>query len=64
MCNKVVDDFLQALKFVTNKFIKKLLTAIYYTFFDEYYGNATFFCNQMGILSTDLNINSFKLNCY
>ena len=51
MCNKAVDDFLPALKFVpdwfvTSKFIKKLLTALYADdnifFFDEYSGNATF----------------------
>ena len=64
MCNKAVDDFLPALKFVsdwfvTNKMIKKLLTALYaednVLFFYEYSGNATFCGNQMGILSVDLN---------
>ena len=64
MCNKVDGDFLPALKFVpdwfvTSKKIKNLLTALYVDanilIFDEYSGDATFYCNQMGIVSADLN---------
>ena len=64
MCNKAVDDFLPALKFVhdwfvTNKFIKKLFTALYTVdnilYFNEDSGDAVFPCNEMGILSIDLN---------
>ena len=64
MCNKAVDDFPPALKFVpdwfvTNKMIKKLLTALYANDnilnFNEDFGDAVFFCNEMGILSKDLN---------
>ena len=64
MCHKAVDDFLPALKFVTdwfdtNKMIKKLLTALYVhgniLYFNENSGNAIFFYNEMGILSIDLN---------
>ena len=64
MRNKAVYDFLPALKFVpdwfvTSKIIKKLLTALYadnnILYFNEDSGNAVFSCNQMGILSVDLN---------
>ena len=60
MCDKVVEDFLPALKFVpnwfvTSKMIKKLSIALYpddgLLFFDEGFGNVTFCCNEMGILS-------------
>ena len=63
MCNKAINDFLRALKLVpdglfTSKMIKNLHTALYadenVLFFDEYSGDATF-CNQMDILSADLN---------
>ena len=64
MCDKVVYDFLPALKFipdwfVTNKMIKKLHTALYAVddilFCDEDSGNVMFCCNEMDILSVDLN---------
>ena len=64
MCNKAVDDFLPASKFVldwfvSSKMIKTFLTALYsdnnILFFDEYSGNTTFCYNQMGILNVDLN---------
>ena len=57
MCNKAVDDFLPASKFVldwfvSSKMIKTFLTALYsdnnILFFDEYSGNTTFCYNQMG----------------
>ena len=65
ICDEVVDDFLKALKFVLDwfvisKMIKKLSTALYaddgLLFFDEDSGsNVTFCCNEMGILSVNLN---------
>ena len=64
MCNKAVDDFHPALKFVpdlfeTSKIIKKLLTALYADdnihYFTEDSDAAIFFCNEMGLLSVDLN---------
>ena len=64
MCHKAVDDCLVALKFVpdwfvTSKMIKTLLTALstddYILYFNEYSGNATFCCNEMGILDKDFN---------
>ena len=64
MCDEVVDDSQAALKFipdwfVTSKMIKNRFTALYaddYTvYFDKDSGNATFFCNEMGNLSIDLN---------
>ena len=64
MCNKAVDDFLSASKFVpdwfvTSRMIKKLLTALYadnnVLYFSEDSGNAVFFCNEMGILSIGIN---------
>ena len=56
MCNKSVDDFLPALKFlpdwfVTNKMTKKLITALYaddnILYFNEDSGNVVFSCNEM-----------------
>ena len=45
--------------FVTSKMIKKLYTALYadhgLLFFDEDSGNITFCCNEMGILTVNLN---------
>ena len=64
LCDKAVDDFLPALKFVpdwfaTSKMIKKLSTALYadngLLFFDEDSGNDTFCCNEVGMLSVNLN---------
>ena len=64
ICDKAVDDFLPALKFVpdrfvTSKMIKKLYTALYadegLLFFDEDSGNVTFCCGEMNILSVNLN---------
>ena len=63
-CDEAVDDSLAALRFVsdwfvTRKTIKKLLTALYaddnVLNFDEDSGDAVCSCNDMGILSTDLN---------
>ena len=62
MCNKAVDDFLPALKFVpnwfvTSKMIKKVLTALYaddnILYFNEDFGDAIFSCNNSLII--DLN---------
>ena len=64
MSNKVVENFLAALKFipdwyVTSKMIKKLLTALYaddnILYFNENSGDAVFSCYDMGIFSIDLN---------
>ena len=67
MCDEAVDDSLLALKlipdwFVTSKMITKLHTALYaddgLLFFDEESCDVTCFCNEMGILSVNLdNIN-------
>ena len=63
-CDEAVDDSLAALRFVpdwfvTRKTIKKLLTALYaddnVLNFDEDFGDAVCSCNEMGILSIDLN---------
>ena len=65
MCNKTVDDFLLALKFVPDcfvrrKMVKKRLTALYadknILCFNKNSDDAVFPCNKMGILSIDLNI--------
>ena len=59
MCDEVVDDCLEALKFipswfVTSKMIKTFFTALYaddgLLFFDEDSDNVTFCCNEMDIL--------------
>ena len=64
MCNEAVDDSLTALKlipdwFVTSKMIKKLYTALYANenilYFNQDSGDVTFCCNEMGILSVNLN---------
>ena len=64
MCDEAVNDSLASLKFipdlvVTNKIIKKLYTALYadelLLFFDEYSGDVTFCCDEMGILRVNLN---------
>ena len=64
MCNKAIDDFLSALKFVsdwflTSKMIKELFTALYadedILYFNEDSRNVVFFCNEMHILNIDLN---------
>ena len=64
MCNKAVDNFLSALKFVTDwfvtsKIIKKLLTALYaddnILYFNEDAGDVVFSCNEIGILSIGFN---------
>ena len=63
MCDEA-DDSLAALKlipnwFVTRKMIKKLYIALYtddsFLFFHEDPGDVTFCCNEMGILSVNLN---------
>ena len=64
MCNKAVDNFLSALKFVTDwfvtsKIIKKLLTALYaddnILYFNEDAGDVVFSCNEIGIFSICFN---------
>ena len=64
MCDKAVDDFLSVLKFVpdwyiTSKMIKKLHSTLFsdddILFFDEESVNVTFFSDDIGILSVDLN---------
>ena len=64
MFNKAVDYFLPALKFVpywfvTSKIIKILLTSLYaddnILYFNKNSGDAIFSCNEMGIVSIDLN---------
>ena len=65
LCNKVVDNFLPALKFVPGWFatskmiIKKLVTALFaddnILYFNEDSGDAIFSCDEMHILSVDLN---------
>ena len=64
MCNEDVDDFLAAFKlvpdwFVTSKMNKKNYTALYaddhILFSDEDSGGVTFCCNEVGILSVNLN---------
>ena len=64
MCDKAVEDCLGGLKFVpdwfvASKMIKKLFTALYgienILYFNEYCSNVTFCCNEMGILSVNLN---------
>ena len=64
MCDEAVNYSLASLKFVpdlvvTNKIIKKLYTALYadefLLFFDEYSGDVTFCCDEMGILRVNLN---------
>ena len=64
MFDKAVDNCLAALEFVpdwflTSKMIEKLFTALYadenILYFNEGSGNVTFFCNEMGILSVNIN---------
>ena len=64
MCDISLDDFLPALKFVldwfvTSKMITKFHTTLYADDntldFNEDSGNAVYFRNAMGIVSTDLN---------
>ena len=64
MCDKAVEDCLGGLKFVpdwfvASKMIKKLFTALYgienILYFNEYCSNVAFCCNEMGILSVNLN---------
>ena len=64
MCDKAVDGFLSVLKFVpdwyiTSKMIKKFHSTLFLDddilFFDEESVNVTFFSDDIGILSVDLN---------
>ena len=64
MCVEAVDDSLAALKlipdfFVTCKIIQKLYTALYtdknILYFNEDSGNVTFCCNEISILTINLN---------
>ena len=64
ICDEAVDECLRAVKFVpdwfvTNKKIKKLLTALYADYnifyFKEDLGDVIFSCNEMGILSVNLD---------
>ena len=69
MCDEAVDVFLAVLKFIpdwflTSKMIKKLYTVLYEyngsLFFDEDFGIVTFCCNEMSILS--VNVNNINLD--
>ena len=72
MCNKTVDYFLPALKFIpdwfgASKMIKTFLNALLaddnILFFDKNSGNDIFSSNEIGILSVDLdNINLDGVN--
>ena len=64
MCDKGNHDCLSALRlvpdwFVASKKVKKLFTALYadenILQFSKDYGDITFCCNEMGILSVNLN---------
>ena len=64
MCNEAVNDSLDAWKlipdwFVTSKVLEKLYAALNadwnILYFNEDSGDAVFSCNEMGILSIDLN---------
>ena len=64
MCDKAVDDSLAALKlipdwFATSKIFKTLFTVLYadenILYFNGDSGNFLFSCNEVGILSIDLN---------
>ena len=64
MCDRAVDDFLAALKFIrdwflTSEMIKILFTALYadvnILYFNEDSSNILFICTGMGILNIDLN---------
>ena len=64
MCDEAADDCLAAKKFIpywfaTSKMIKKRFTVLYadknILYFNEDSGDAIFSCNEMGILSIDLN---------
>ena len=64
MCDKAVDNFLPALKFVcdwfiASKMIKKLHNTLFTDddafFFNEAFGSVPFSSDGMGILSVDLN---------
>ena len=71
-CDKAVDDFQTALKFipdwcVISKMIGKLVTALYADdnifYFNEDFSDVMIFCNEMGVLSVDLkNINFDEIN--
>ena len=72
MCDKAVDDFLYALKFVTdsfasNKMIKELFTALYakenILYLNEGSSSVIFSCNEIDILNMNLNdINLDNIN--
>ena len=71
MCDEAVDDCLAALdfvpdSFVASKMIEKLFTALYgnenILNFNEDSSDVTFSCNEMGILSVNLNINLDDIN--
>ena len=64
MCDEAVDDCLAALdfvpdSFVASKMVEKLFTALYgdenILNFNEDSSDVTFSCNEMGILSVNLN---------
>ena len=69
ICDKAVDNFLQALKlvtdwFVTSKIIKKLADDNI-LFLDENSGNVIFSSDKVGIVSVNLNIiNTCDTNFY
>ena len=64
MCDEAVDDSLAALKLIPDWFVtsKMIYNALYadenILYFDEDSGDVTFCCNEMGILSVNLdNVN-------
>ena len=72
-CEIAVDEFLPALKFISNYFVtrklnKKLHTDLFaddsILFFDEDSGNVIFSSDEMAILSIDLNNINLDVNFY
>ena len=71
MCDEAVDDFLAALRlipdwFVTSKMIKRLYTVLYadenIVYFNEYFADVTYCCDEMSFLSVNLNNNNLDDN--
>ena len=71
MCDEDVDNFLAALKvvtdlFVTSKTIKKLFTPLYVDdnilYLDANTGNDTFCCNEMHCMKNNICVKTLKVN--
>ena len=63
LCDKAIDDFLAALKFIEVKWLKNSYADHNIRYFQEDSGDVTFSCNEVGILSADLdNINLDETN--